>query len=124
MARAYASAIIKAPIETVWSLVRDFNGLPDWAALALGFGAIPVLVPLTAYYEVALLGVAFLALLRAEIGAVWCLLAALSWRAAPLFGKSDYDQLAASALSLAAVLFATLRARAAQQEPGAEIRIP
>lgn len=31
MARAYASAIIKAPIETVWSLVRDFNGLPDWA---------------------------------------------------------------------------------------------
>ena len=31
MARAYASAIIKAPVETVWSLIRDFNGLPDWA---------------------------------------------------------------------------------------------
>jgi uncharacterized protein YndB with AHSA1/START domain len=31
MARAYASAIIKAPIETVWSIVRNFNGLPDWA---------------------------------------------------------------------------------------------
>lgn len=31
MARAYASAIIKAPVETVWSLVRDFNGLPNWA---------------------------------------------------------------------------------------------
>lgn len=30
MARAYASAIIKAPVETVWSLIRDFNGLPDW----------------------------------------------------------------------------------------------
>jgi len=31
MARAYASAVIKAPIETVWALVRDFNGLPSWA---------------------------------------------------------------------------------------------
>ena len=28
MARAYASIILKAPVETVWSLVRDFNGLP------------------------------------------------------------------------------------------------
>jgi Polyketide cyclase / dehydrase and lipid transport len=31
MARAYASAIIKAPIETVWGIIRNFNGLPDWA---------------------------------------------------------------------------------------------
>ena len=31
MARAYASIILKAPVETVWSLVRDFNGLPSWA---------------------------------------------------------------------------------------------
>ncbi|HET6159890.1 MAG TPA: SRPBCC family protein [Dongiaceae bacterium] len=31
MARAYASTILKAPVETVWSLVRDFNGLPKWA---------------------------------------------------------------------------------------------
>jgi uncharacterized protein YndB with AHSA1/START domain len=31
MARAYASAIINAPIETVWSLIRDFNGLPSWS---------------------------------------------------------------------------------------------
>jgi uncharacterized protein YndB with AHSA1/START domain len=31
MSRAYASAIIKAPVQTVWSLVRDFNGLPKWA---------------------------------------------------------------------------------------------
>ncbi len=31
MARAYASTIIKAPVETVWSLIRDFNGLPRWA---------------------------------------------------------------------------------------------
>lgn len=30
MARAYASAIIAAPVETVWSLIRNFNGLPDW----------------------------------------------------------------------------------------------
>ncbi|MCA0431878.1 MAG: SRPBCC family protein [Proteobacteria bacterium] len=31
MARAYASIILKAPIEAVWSIVRDFNGLPKWA---------------------------------------------------------------------------------------------
>ena len=30
MARAYASIILKAPVETVWSLVRDFNALPKW----------------------------------------------------------------------------------------------
>ena len=31
MARAYASIRLKAPVETVWSMVRDFNGLPNWA---------------------------------------------------------------------------------------------
>ncbi|WP_376089447.1 SRPBCC family protein [Roseomonas sp. CCTCC AB2023176] len=30
MARAYASTILDAPVETVWSVVRDFNGLPNW----------------------------------------------------------------------------------------------
>jgi uncharacterized protein YndB with AHSA1/START domain len=33
MARAYASAIIRAPVETVWSLIRDFNGLPSWVPI-------------------------------------------------------------------------------------------
>jgi uncharacterized protein YndB with AHSA1/START domain len=31
MARAYASIILKAPVQTVWAFVRDFNGLPKWA---------------------------------------------------------------------------------------------
>lgn len=31
MARAYASIILKSPVQTVWNLVRDFNGLPNWA---------------------------------------------------------------------------------------------
>ena len=31
MARAYASIILNAPVKTVWSLVRNFNGLPGWA---------------------------------------------------------------------------------------------
>jgi uncharacterized protein YndB with AHSA1/START domain len=31
MARAYASTVLKAPIEKVWRIVRDFNGLPKWA---------------------------------------------------------------------------------------------
>lgn len=30
MAKAYASAVIDAPIETVWKIIRDFNGLPKW----------------------------------------------------------------------------------------------
>ena len=35
MARAYASAVIKAPIEAVWSLIRNFNGLPDWVPMVV-----------------------------------------------------------------------------------------
>ena len=31
MARAYASIVLKAPVETVWDLLRDFNRLPSWA---------------------------------------------------------------------------------------------
>jgi hypothetical protein len=31
MARAYASIVLKAPVEAVWGLIRDFNGLPKWA---------------------------------------------------------------------------------------------
>ena len=30
MATAYASTIVDAPVEAVWDIVRDFNGLPDW----------------------------------------------------------------------------------------------
>jgi len=30
MAKAYASAVINAPIDTVWKVVRDFNGLAYW----------------------------------------------------------------------------------------------
>ncbi len=30
MARVYYSTVVSAPIEIVWSLVRDFNGLPHW----------------------------------------------------------------------------------------------
>jgi uncharacterized protein YndB with AHSA1/START domain len=30
MAKAYASAIIRAPVGAVWRVVRDFNALPTW----------------------------------------------------------------------------------------------
>ena len=30
MARAYASTVIDAPVEKIWAIVRDFNGLPSW----------------------------------------------------------------------------------------------
>lgn len=30
MAKAYASIIVDAPVEAVWAVVRNFNGLPDW----------------------------------------------------------------------------------------------
>ncbi|WP_428032824.1 SRPBCC family protein [Ancylobacter sp.] len=30
MAKAYASRIIAAPVEAVWAVIRDFNGMPGW----------------------------------------------------------------------------------------------
>jgi hypothetical protein len=30
MVRIYVSDVIEAPIEKVWSLIRDFNGMPKW----------------------------------------------------------------------------------------------
>ncbi|MBO1074647.1 SRPBCC family protein [Roseomonas marmotae] len=30
MARIYVSDVIEAPVEQVWSLIRDFNGMPRW----------------------------------------------------------------------------------------------
>ena len=30
MAKVYVSCIIAAPATTVWSVVRDFNALPQW----------------------------------------------------------------------------------------------
>lgn len=30
MARAYASTIIKAPVQMVWGVIRNFNALPKW----------------------------------------------------------------------------------------------
>jgi len=31
MAKAYTSTVIAAPVAEVWRVVRDFNGLPNWA---------------------------------------------------------------------------------------------
>jgi uncharacterized membrane protein len=30
MARVYSSTVVAAPAGTVWGVVRDFNGLPNW----------------------------------------------------------------------------------------------
>jgi hypothetical protein len=30
MAKIYVSSVIDAPIDKVWGVVRDFNGLPNW----------------------------------------------------------------------------------------------
>lgn len=30
MPRAYASGIVHAPVEKVWSILREFNALPSW----------------------------------------------------------------------------------------------
>lgn len=30
MAKSYRSAVVAASADEVWSVVRDFNGLPDW----------------------------------------------------------------------------------------------
>jgi hypothetical protein len=31
VAKVFVSAIVEAPVAQVWSVVRDFNGLPSWA---------------------------------------------------------------------------------------------
>ena len=33
MPRVYVSALIEAPVGTVWATVRQFNGLPEWHPL-------------------------------------------------------------------------------------------
>lgn len=33
MTEVYASSVIAAPADRVWSRIRDFNGLPDWHPL-------------------------------------------------------------------------------------------
>lgn len=30
MPHVYVSTVVEAPVAPVWSVVRDFNGLPDW----------------------------------------------------------------------------------------------
>lgn len=30
MARAYASTVIDAPVDAVWAVARDYNGMPSW----------------------------------------------------------------------------------------------
>ena len=30
MAKVYVSAVLNGPTDTVWGIVRDFNGLPGW----------------------------------------------------------------------------------------------
>lgn len=30
MVKVYTSSVIDAPVERVWGVVRDFNGLPNW----------------------------------------------------------------------------------------------
>lgn len=36
MAKAYGSIIVDAPVEAVWTVVRDFNGLPGWLPGVVG----------------------------------------------------------------------------------------
>lgn len=30
MSKVYCSAVVDAPVEKVWEIVREFNGLPEW----------------------------------------------------------------------------------------------
>lgn len=33
MPKVYTSSVIGAPVDRVWAVIRDFNGLPDWHPL-------------------------------------------------------------------------------------------
>ena len=49
---------------------------PEWAALGLGVGAIPIATQLTCYYQAALFGLALLVARSEMVGVALCLLAA------------------------------------------------
>lgn len=34
MAKVFVSAVVDAPVAQVWSVIRDFNGLPSWTPFA------------------------------------------------------------------------------------------
>jgi Polyketide cyclase / dehydrase and lipid transport len=36
MAKVYSSAVIPAPANVVWTIVRDFNALPKWTPFVVG----------------------------------------------------------------------------------------
>ena len=67
-------------------LLRALPQQPDWAALALGTGAIPIATQLTCYYQAALFGLALLVARSEVVGVALCLLAAATqwlWFALP-----------------------------------------
>ena len=38
MPKVYTSSVIGAPVDRVWTVIRDFNGLPDWHPLVAESG--------------------------------------------------------------------------------------
>ena len=88
-------------------LMRALRIQPDWAALALGVGAIPIATQLTCYYQAAVLGLVLLVVQRETIGIALCLLAAATqviWFTLPY---SDVPFVWMSLAELLAVFFVT-----------------
>jgi len=88
-------------------LVAAIAAEPDWFAVALATGAIPVLATLTGYYHVVLLGLALGHARRAWIGAAMALLAAATQAIYAGLPYSDVPFLGMSAVELAVIVAVT-----------------
>jgi hypothetical protein len=88
-------------------LVRGLRVQPEWAALALGVGAIPIATQLTCYYQAALLGLAVLVVLDGTIGIALCLLAAATQGIWFMLPYSDVPYVWMSLAELLCVFFVT-----------------
>jgi hypothetical protein len=106
-------------------LLRALPRQPQWAALALGTGAIPIATQLTCYYQAALFGLALLVARSEPIGVALCLLAAATqwlWFALPY---SDVKFVWMSGAELLVVLVVTwIAGRNGAPEPVAILESP
>ena len=89
-------------------LARAVAGLEDWAAAALGAGALFMATETSCYYFAALLCTGFLSERRAAIGVALCGLSALTWIIEWRFDAHDEVFAWTSVATVAFVIFSTL----------------
>jgi hypothetical protein len=117
--RAWLTAAVAALYLAL--LLRALPALPDWAAVALGTGAVAIATQLTCYYHVALVGLALLHARHAAAGVALCALAGVSQWIWSKNAFSDVPFVWMSAWEIAVVLGVTAFFAARPQPKSASI---